>query len=1152
MISNHTLQKIKRGLLAERNTSLGFQRVLGKIPHEDYFRLAWFCSQDVQLSSIAFGPVFPLALHELLDWSSVYERSVDQSLWWNAASIHCFKSKIQDFLGLERKFSDFTLLGRHKEASLILDRIEDSLGSSLWLLEARIANLELQGGVKDQKSFTTSITEDESIPSAVRTIAYYTSYRTETTVTPDRYFETVLKQFADSEAQDEEYTSTSYILFHLAFFSKQSFLNIKSILIFEGCSSLIDRYLTLVRLLQLIFSDSRHAGLRANAQRIASQLALSVNDSRLESILRFRSLYDAAPNPECELFLASLDSYTKGNYDEVLSVPAASHDLSNRIAATEIRAKATIRRTGVPSGKAGGVTLDIERIETLLCSALAKGAECLEAHSALLKLLLLFPKSNWAADLFGCLSREFRQISEDERGRYSLFGQLNGSPVSPRLFAANPQPPKWISSRDTGKGGLTYKLLHAVETGKPDALKVFQGRIPKMRLDKYEAMALLKCNRANEAIPLLVSLLNSSTPLDREDAIEGVVRTLLTTGEPVHVFEQIVLDLTENPGFLTRIDIDGLWNFARANLKSGHPLECSIGVPVLCDIANGRVSEVTDGERASLFEDYLLRAGHQRPSQLTAPEAITGEQLLVYLLRHLAIPTILDSHIEYESSLDVENERIAVCQLLTRLDSNKAVTYSEEIARITRAQLIQRGVRQVEKSKIYVDIPGLQNNLRSSVKDLFERYLSLPVTTGPDLADLLLQIGTELGKRGVKLRVSLPRNERLAAFNELFLTIRDRFVSSSEHGLDVYLSVGIRHGTLAGQLRSVFERESLLGRQSEDGSFSPPTKWTELFEATEDASTLEALSREIKKFTEGVDSLIRELRDKCIQINTESKLTEGWFDYRFTSTELLTIESVSQGVDTFDAFCEMSIEALWQRTEKNLTKVRNSLNGPIRNSFASLLDELSDGSGSLPYSLGRMQFQAAITRVRPLMQTELASIAAWFTRHGAGDADPYRIDTASDIARTMFERCNPGKRLQVDFKVIGDAQTLNGRTLPGMVDIFYLLLDNVGKYGKTDSTGILQCSLECTIAATRLSVSLENRVEENLSQGRKSQVRSILSDIESETAHERAKREGGTGLLKLAKIIRVDFGSTLQVSAAYPNASLFRVNFSATGGRPFS
>ncbi|WP_156404571.1 hypothetical protein [Curvibacter sp. PAE-UM] len=1071
-------------------------------------------------------------------------------MWWITASVRCFKSKIQDFLELEKKFADLTLLGKHKDAGQVLDEIEMRLGTSLWLLEARIANLELQGGVKDQKDYTKSITEDDSISSATRTIAYYTSYRTESTVTADRYFDTVLKAFDESE--DGEYTATPYFLFRLAFFSKLSFLKIKSILVFEGCAALIDRYLTIVRIIQLIFADSRHANLRACAQNVAVHLSQSVNDSRLESILRFRSLSDAEPTPQCDLFLSILDSYTQGKYDEVLIIPAAQHDSSNRIAASEIRAKALIRSIGAPAAKTSGVALDIERIESVLCTALAKGPDCLESHSALLKLLLLFPQSNWAADLFGCLSREFRQISEDRRGRYSLFGQFNGSSVSPRLFASNPLTPKWITSRKIGEGGLTYKLLHAVESGKPDALREFQEQVPEKRLAKYEAIALLKCNRASEAAPHLVKLLGSPIPLDREDAIEGLVRALLTTGQPVAAFEQIVLDLTENPGFMTRIDVDGLWNFARDNFRAGRPLEHSIAVPVLCDIVSGRVDSVTDGERTSLLEDYLHRTGHRRPSHLTPPESKIGELLLVHLLRHLAVPTTLDSHIEYESSQDVEDERIAVCQNLTKLDPIRSVNYSEEIARITRAQLIQRGVRQVEKSKIYVDIAGLRNNLRNSVKDLFERYQSLPITKGLEVTDLLLQIGSQLEKRGMKLLVSLPRNERLAAFNELFLAIRDRFVSSSEHGLDVYLSVGIRHGTLAGQLRSVFERESLLGRRSADGSFSTPIKWATLFGGNEDASALEILSREIESFTDGVDSLIKELRDKYIQINTESRPTEGWFDYKFTNQELLTIESKSQDVESFDAFCDLVMDVLWQRTERNLATVRSSLTGAIRNSFSSLLDKLSDASGTLPPAHDRMQYQAAITRVRPLMQTELASIAAWFTRHGAGDADPYRIDTAIDIARTMFERCNPGRTLRIDVRVDGDARTLNGRTLPGMVDIFYLLLDNVGKYGKEVAASELQCELQCKITAKALEVVLENPVDQDLSREKKSQVDAILRDIESETAHERAKREGGTGLLKLAKIIRIDFGSTLQFSAAYPKKNLFRVSFGAVDGRPFS
>ena len=1150
MLQNKTLAGIKGSVLSSSSPGREISKVLDRVHFEDYPRLAWYCSQDERLKTVAFGPVFPSSLREIHEWSDLYDQSAEQSMLWIAASVRCFKDRVRAFLKLEREFGDLTLAGRHVDAGAVLDRVEAELGNSVWLLESRIANLELQGGVKDQKQFVKMITEDETVPSSIRTIAYYTSYRAEASVTADRYFETVLKAFPE-EAEDEN-SSTPNMIFRLAFFSRQSFLHIKPILVFEGRAALVDRYLTLVRVIQLVFSDSRHSNSQKLARGAALALAHSVEDPRLEAVLRFSGALETLPGHRCLQFLDSLDKYTIGDYVGVLSSPASSFDVVSRIAAVEIRAKASLRAEMGPPTKVSPVGLDVGRIESLLTTALAKGQDCLEAHASLLKLVLLIPQSNWAGDLFGCLSREFRQISEDRRGRYSLFGQFNGSPASPRLFARAVRPPQWIVQRSDTHGKVTYQLLNAVERGGFDEIVKLRGLIPEARLAKYQAIAHLNSANPHLAAAELVGLLSSRIPLDREDAIEGLVRCLQMGSAPLEVFDRLVVELAENPGFLTRIDVIGMWAFARANFRSGGPLQRSMAVPVLCDICYGKVGTITDGERAALFEDYLNRTGAMRPTRVDVPPDDVGRRLFVQLLRRLAVPAVLDSHIEYESSQQVEDERVAVCQLLTTLDVDRAVAYSDEIARITRAQFIQRGVRQVEKSKIYVDIAGLQSGLRASARDLFERYRSLPILSSPDLGNLVLRIGKELNKRGVKLLVSLPRNERAAAFNELFWTIRDRFVSSNEHGLDVYLSVGIRHGTLAGQLRSVFEREGLLGRRSAEGTFVPPQRWTNCFSDLSDAPALETLSDELERFSDGVDSQIRELRDKFIQINSETKPNEGWFDFRFTTSDLFRFEARTQQIEDFDAFSDVVIDFLWQRTEINLSRIRSGLTSGIRGGFEALLDKLNEVSSQLPVSMGRMQFQAAIARVRPMMQSELASIAAWFTRHGTGDADPYRIDTALDIARTMFDRCNPAKRLQLTVPLVSEARMLNGRTLPGMVDIFYLLLDNVGKYGRGEDGSELRCDLHYTIAANSIEVTLENPVDELISRDKRSQVQMIVKEVELDSDRERVKREGGTGLLKLAKIVRVDFGSELRLSAAYPRKDLFKVSFSAIGGKPLT
>jgi hypothetical protein len=76
------------------------------------------------------------------------------------------------------------------------------------------------------------------------------------------------------------------------------------------------------------------------------------------------------------------------------------------------------------------------------------------------------------------------------------------------------------------------------------------------------------------------------------------------------------------------------------------------------------------------------------------------------------------------------------------------------------------------------------------------------------------------------MALSLPKNEMDDLFQAMIINLRDEFISSAEHGLDGYLSVRIRHGTLVSQLRSPLEAANLITKKhSETGAYYSNEHW---------------------------------------------------------------------------------------------------------------------------------------------------------------------------------------------------------------------------------------------------------------------------------------------------------------------------------------
>ena len=77
----------------------------------------------------------------------------------------------------------------------------------------------------------------------------------------------------------------------------------------------------------------------------------------------------------------------------------------------------------------------------------------------------------------------------------------------------------------------------------------------------------------------------------------------------------------------------------------------------------------------------------------------------------------------FNSPADLDRERLQICIALSELDSDRTSDYDDEIIELTRRLSIEDGVQQVESSRVYVDLLGLQRWCHQNLNELFLRYL---------------------------------------------------------------------------------------------------------------------------------------------------------------------------------------------------------------------------------------------------------------------------------------------------------------------------------------------------------------------------------------------------------------------------------------------
>ncbi len=267
----------------------------------------------------------------------------------------------------------------------------------------------------------------------------------------------------------------------------------------------------------------------------------------------------------------------------------------------------------------------------------------------------------------------------------------------------------------------------------------------------------------------------------------------------------------EVPGCAARFDVRTIINDVdrRPSPIAHENLERPIGF----DIFSKNIDSSKDRRLAFAYSQFLRAVGVAKPSDLRPILGHFEKRKLLYFLRWICIPSIMDQFPAIEGTRALNQERIAVCQIVAELEPLLEDECFDEIKALTRKLVIYDGLKRVEQSKIYVDAESIRRALEKRLAEQFARFSAL--VNSAQVFNEIAQIQerklpNQGGEPTESMSISLPTEDPASLFTSLVIEIWQEFLTGSEFSLDVYLSVRIRHGTLAGQLRSPLEALHLV------------------------------------------------------------------------------------------------------------------------------------------------------------------------------------------------------------------------------------------------------------------------------------------------------------------------------------------------------
>lgn len=1086
---------------------------------------------------LLYGVAFPKDYVELFNWDRLFQGNLSKELQLLAYELTRYADQIAVFVKIEAAFSRAILARRYEAAEKLLSDVQRLFGVSLWLIESRLSLLELWKGVDENKSYSKKILENSDVNQWVQTFVYLFSLKAEKNTTTDRFRSTLATQFPI--VRGEKFSFVHYVNFHVNFYSTWWRVDINTIIGFERGSSIIDRYLTFIRSCQVVVAKGKSDEMDAFKEPL-SKVVGKVKDPRLSNLYLalFGRVYSGDTENSVTKFIEIIDAYTEGQYAQVSHAKLNEIEDAEAVGALDVIMRASARSKEYTTAN-DNFGLVVEQCRIILLKQGGDGTEL----EALAKTVQMFSKADWAATLSCSLLREVSRHDVPTSGA-QVLADLSGSSSNPKLFAyylkKQSDLPKSVSE------SVTYNYLRRIN-GKNDAIEFSEilNRVPTSRRLKYGATKDIREGDKIGARKKYEELLTIGDELDKQEAAKALVELLIDIKDFGAATKLTADILIVHPSWHTRIPLAMLLEAIETGQRElRKALNSEIYFSVCLGLYSSLYGSDRDEAKTISAEEFLAKNGVSRPSELRGRIDPLSLDALIYFLMSVCKIETLDSHIAYESERDVQDERIRILLWLSELDDRNNSVYRAEIASIAQRQLLLQGVQAVDKSRIYVDVEGVKTSVAKDLADLYSRFQNLPDTGGSNVSELVLKLAESLSSKSGLVQFVVPKNERLAALRDFILAVRDRFVSSNEYGLDVYLSVGIRHGTLSGQLRSVFESEKLVTELTASGTYAENQYWRD---GDDEAAGKSRLNLILSDFSLFVDTSIAKLRNSWIQVKTEEKRGDGFFDFTINQEDVYLIHrKLTSDVSLMEA-SDVVIDELWRKTEKSLANIRQVLGGPFLASFTQKIDSsLAEVTAALGVDRS-LPICNAFVSARTKLQNTIDDISSWFTRESEVSVPSFRLEYAVDVALEMVKRCYPTRNLQLT-RSISEIE-LPGSVLSGMVSVMFFAFDNIMRHCGS-SWNNPEARIRCEVAEEELRISISNNLYDVDSVDLpKEKLALLLNEIQQAAMPDKVRREGGTGLLKMAKTIRIDLHSQLEMDFGFSGIQTFDLQLRVKGGR---